>query len=134
MRATLATFTAMFLAAAAQADTASETFMAERLALFGKGDAAGLLAQYAPDATVMTPMGVLHGSDQIKAMIDGIIGEFTQPGVRFELLSQMAAGDVVVFTWSAETPVNVYDLGVETYVLKDGLIEYQTFAAKVAPR
>lgn len=57
----------------------AEKFAADRLALFGKGDAAGLLAQYAEYATVMTPMGVLHGPGEIKGMIDGIIGEFAQP-------------------------------------------------------
>ena len=111
----------------------AEQFAADRLALFGKGDAAGLLAQYAEDATVITPMGVLHGRDQIKGMIDGIIGEFAQPGVRFTLISQNAEGAVVSFTWSADTGINLYDLGAETYVLKDGLVEYQTFAAKVTP-
>jgi hypothetical protein len=112
----------------------AEKFAADRLALFGKGDAAGLLAQYAENATVITPMGVLQGRDQIKPMIDGIIAEFAQPGVTFHLISQNAVGAVVSFTWSAETAANVYGLGAETYVLKDGLVEYQTFAAQVTPR
>jgi hypothetical protein len=111
----------------------AEKFAADRLALFGKGDTAGLLAQYANDATVITPMGVLHGRDQIKGMIDGIIGEFAQPGVKFTLISQNAEDAVVAFTWSADTGKNIYELGVETYVLKDGMVEYQTFAAKVTP-
>ena len=112
----------------------AEKFAAHRLAYFGKGDAAALLAQYAEDATVILPTGVLHGRDQIKGMIDAIIGEFAQPGVKFTLIGQAAEGEVATFTWSAETAVNIYDLGAETYVLKDGLITYQTFAAKVAAR
>ena len=114
-------------------DTA-EKFAADRLALFGKGDAAGLIAQYAEDAIVITPMGVLRGRDQIKGMIDGIIGEFAQPGVTFNLQTRNAEGDVVAFTWNAVTASNTYDLGAETYFLKDGMVEYQTFAAKVTPR
>lgn len=134
MNLTLAALTALTLATAAHSETATEKFATARLALFGKGDAAGLLAQYAPDATVITPNGVLHGPDQIKGMVDGIIGEFHQPDVKFTLISQMTAGDVATFTWSAETAKNIYDLGAETYVLKDGRITYQTFAAKVAAR
>ena len=118
----------------AQDNVMAEKFAADRLANFGKGDAAALLAQYADEATVITPMGVLHGRDQIKGMIDSIVGEFAQPGVSFTLISQNAVGNVVAFTWSADTGSNVYDLGAETYVLADGLITYQTFAAKVTPR
>ena len=130
------TATALLSGTTAMADdnAAAQKFAAERLTLFGKGDAAGLLAQYADDATVISPMGVLQGRDQIKAMIDGIIGEFAQPGVTFNLLTQNAEGDVVAFTWTAVTARNTYDLGAETYVLKDGRIDYQTFAAKVTPR
>ena len=118
----------------AQDNAMAEKFAADRLANFGKGDAAALVAQYADDATVISPMGVLHGRDQIKGMIDGIIAEFAQPGVKFTLQSQNAVGDVVAFTWSAKTLKNTYTLGAETYVLKDGMIEYQTFAAAVTPR
>ena len=121
-------------AALASDNSAAEKFAANRLAFFGKGDAAAILNQYAEDATVVTPNGVLHGKAQIKTMIDGIIGEFAQPGVKFNLISQKAEGPIVAFTWSAETAKNVYDLGAETYVLKDGLAEYQTFAAKVQPK
>ena len=39
----------------------------------------------------------------------------------------------MAFTWSADMAKNLYDLGAETYVLKDGRIEYQIFAAKVTP-
>ena len=124
------------LGSAAQAadNAAAEKFAADRLAYFGKGDAAAILNQYADDATVVTPQGVLHGKGQIKGMIDGIIGEFAQPGVKFNLISQKAEGPIVQFVWSAETAKNIYDLGTETYVLKDGKAEYQAFAAKVQPK
>ena len=66
-------------------------------------------------------------------MIEGIIGEFAQPGVTFELLSQHAVGPIVSFTWTAQTASNDYRLGAETYVLEDGLATFQTFAASVTP-
>lgn len=115
-------------------NSVAEKFAADRLAYFGAGNAEAILAQYADDAIVITPMGVLHGRAEIKGMIDGIIAEFAQPDVKFNLLSQHAEGDVVSFMWTAETGLNTYDLGAETYVLKDGLAQYQTFAAKVTPR
>ena len=132
----LAATAALFASTLAQAadNAMAQKFAADRLAFFGKGDAAAILKQYAEDATVITPNGVLHGRAQIKGMVDGIIAEFAQPGVKFDLKSQAAEGPIVTFMWAAETGKNVYDLGAETYVLKDGLAEYQTFAAKVTPR
>jgi hypothetical protein len=120
--------------AIAEDNAMAEAFAAARLAHFAAGDTAALTAQYAEDAVVISPMGVLRGRDQIRAMIEGIIAEFGQPGVSFELLSQNAVGPVVAFTWTATTGANVYELGAETYVIEDGLATYQTFAARVAPR
>jgi hypothetical protein len=115
-------------------NTVAQKFAADRMAAFGKGDAAALLAQYTEDAVAITPMGVLHGRAEIKGLVDGIISEFAQPGVKFEFLSQTSEGDIVTFVWKAETAKNVYDFAAETYVLKDGLASVQTFAAKVIPK
>ena len=112
----------------------AEKFAADRLAAFGRGDVAALLAHYAEDAVVVTPAGILRGRDQIRGMIEGIIAEFAQPGVVFELLSQHAVGPVVTFSWRAETAANRYDLGAETYFLDGGRAAFQTFAARVTPR
>ncbi len=128
----------VYFAAAAHvfaADNAmAQKFAADRMAAFGKGDAAALLAQYAEDAVAITPMGVLHGRAEIKGLVDNVIAEFAQPGVKFEFLSQTSEGDIVTFVWKAETAKNVYDFAAETYVLKDGLAAVQTFAAKVVPK
>jgi ketosteroid isomerase-like protein len=108
-------------------------FADDRLAAFGRGDAAALVAQYRDDAVVITPQGKLAGP-QIRGMIEGIVAEFAQPGVKFDLIAREAEGPVATFVWKAETARNLYELGSETYVLKDGKVAYQTFAAKVTPR
>jgi ketosteroid isomerase-like protein len=111
----------------------AEKFAADRLAAFGRGDIETLIAQYADDATVLGPAGVLHGKAQIRGMIEAIVREFAQPGVRFELISQNAVGPIVSFAWSATTGANTYELGAETYVIAEGRATHQTFAAKVTP-
>lgn len=113
----------------------AELFAAARLAGFARGDVEALTGQYAPDATVVTAEAVLRGREQIRPMIEGIIQEFARPDTAFVLLSQRAEGPIVAFTWSAETERNSYALGAETYVLNgDGLVQHQTFAAKVQPK
>ena len=118
---------------AAAGNAPAEAFAAERLAAFGRGDVAALVAHYQDGATVISPLGPLHGREQIKGMIEGIIAEFAQPGVSFEMISQHALGPIVTFNWKARTKLNDYHLGAETYVLEDGLVAFQTFAASVTP-
>jgi len=119
---------------AAAGNEMAEKFAADRAAAFYSGNVAALVSQYRPDAIVITPAGVLSEPAQIKALIEGVIGEFAQPGTKFELITQAAIGDVVTFVWKADTAINIYDLGAETYVLKDGLVAYQTIAFKVAAK
>jgi len=84
------------------------------------------LPQYRDDAVVITPEARLAGP-QIRGMIEGIIAEFARPETRFDLIARAAEGPIATFVWKAETARNVYDLGSETYVLKDGKVAYQTF-------
>ena len=112
----------------------SQQFASDRLAAFSRGDVEAIMAQYQPDAVVITPQGTMRGTAQIRPMIEGIIGEFAKPGVTFNLLHQAAEGPVVNFVWKADTGSNLYDLGTETYLQIDGKAAYQTFAAKMSPK
>ena len=108
----------------------AEKFLADRIAAFARGDLDTLVAQYGDNAIVITPMGTLADRASIRSMMEGVVAEFAQPGVKFEMLSQAAIGEVVTFAWKAETARSVYDLGAETYVVRDGLVAYQTLALK----
>jgi hypothetical protein len=63
-------------------------------------------------------------------MFEGLVAEFGQPGVTFELLNSDATGDTAFIVWKAETGKAVYELGTDTYVIQDGKIVMQTVAAK----
>jgi uncharacterized protein (TIGR02246 family) len=119
---------------ASAADMMAKEFADARIAAFGKGDVETLLAQYADDATVFTPGGVLHGKEQIRPMMEAVVAEFAQPGVTFNMVAVGALGQVVTFTWTAETNANVYELGSEAYVLADGKAVYQTLLTRTRPK
>ena len=55
-------------------NSSAEAFAAARLANFGSGNIEGLLAQYADDATIISPMGVIDTAEDRHGMIAGIIG------------------------------------------------------------
>ena len=50
------------------------------------------------------------------------------------MLKQDIDGDTAYIVWKAETADNRYDLGTDTFVVKDGKIATQTFAGKVSPK
>jgi len=47
---------------------------------------------------------------------------------------QLVEGDYAYILWSAETPDNVYELGTDTFVVRDGKIMAQSFTGKITPK
>jgi hypothetical protein len=62
------------------------------------------------------------------------LAEFGKPGTVFSMQQQSVAGDYAYVVWTAETAENVYELGTDTHVVRDGKIVAQSFAAKITPK
>lgn len=106
----------------------------DHLGDFGKGDVDAIVANYAPDAVIMFPGGMKKGHAEIRAMFEGLVQEFGQDGVTFEMLNNEAHGEVGLIVWKAETPKAVYELGADTFIVRDGVIVHQTVAAKTTTK
>jgi hypothetical protein len=79
----------------------------------------------------MTPNGaVLRGLQQIAPFFQAFFAEFAKPGASFSMGQRVIEGEIAYITWSAETADNVYELGTDTFVIRNGRIATQTFAAK----
>ena len=111
------------------------------LKCFGDGDLAGLLADYVPDTVVFRPLGfggpgggVAKGPTALRAVFSIVLAEFARPGTRFEMRQQAIEGDYGYIVWEAETAQNVYELGSDTFIVKDGKIVAQSIAAKIVPK
>ena len=50
------------------------------------------------------------------------------------MVKQIAEGETACIVWSAETADNVYELGTDTFVVRDSKIVTQTFAGKLVPK
>jgi ketosteroid isomerase-like protein len=97
-------------------------------------DLQAVLADYTPDAVMIVPTGVLRGVNEIRPFFEALIIEFSQPGATFNLQQQEIEADVGYIRWAAETASNNYELGTDTFVVRDGKIVAQTFAFKATPQ
>ncbi len=101
---------------------------------FGENDLEGILSDYAPDALLFTPNGPLRGADAIRPFFRAMLAEFAKPGAAISMKHQSVEGDYAYVWWTAETADNVYELGTDTTVVRDGKIVAQSFARKITPK
>jgi SnoaL-like domain len=101
---------------------------------FWEGNLEGILSDYAPGAVLFTPAGPLRGPEAIGSFFKALLAEFGKPGAVFSLKEQFVEGDHAYILWTAETADNCYELGTDTFVVRDGKIAVQSFAGKTTPR
>lgn len=101
------------------------------LKCFGEGDLEGILSDYAPDAVLFTSDGPLRGSDAIKPLFQAMVAEFGKPGATFSMKQQFVEAEYAYILWTAETADNVYEVGTDTFVVRDDKIVAQSFTGKV---
>ena len=104
------------------------------LKCFGEGDLEGILSDYAPSAVLFTADGALRGVNAIRPLFQAMVAEFGKPGATFSMKQQFVEGDHAYILWSAETADNVYELGTDTFVVRDGKIVAQSFTGKITPK
>jgi len=112
----------------------TQDVLKHHLACFGKGDLDGIMEDYTAASRLFTPNGVLRGTAAIRELFVTLFSEFAKPGMSFEMLRQEVDGDTAYIVWKAETADNRYELGTDTFVVKDAKIVIQTFAGKISPK
>lgn len=63
-----------------------------------------------------------------------MLEEFGKPGASFSLKQRSVEGDHAYIVWTAQTADNVYELGTDTFVVRNGKIAVQSFASKTTAR
>jgi ketosteroid isomerase-like protein len=101
---------------------------------FGEGDLEGILSDYAPGAVLFTPNGPLRGIDEIRSFFQAMLSEFGKPGTTFSMKLRSVVNEFSYVVWTAETADNVYEMGTDTQVVRDGKIVAQSFAGKITPK
>lgn len=108
--------------------------VSQHLKCFGERDLNGVLADYSPDAVLFIPGGPLRGPAAIKPFFQTLISEFSKPGASFSLQQKHSEGEYGYILWSAESADNTYEAATDTFIVRNGKIVAQSFAAKVTPK
>ncbi len=101
---------------------------------FAEYDLDGVVADYSSDAVFFIPSGPLKGRDAIKRFFEPLISEFARPGSSFTMRQRCVDGDHAYILWTAETAENSYEFATDTFVVRNGKIIGQSFAAKIKPK
>jgi ketosteroid isomerase-like protein len=114
--------------------TSTKDVIDHHLKAFSERDLKGVLSDYAPSVVFFTQHGPLRGPDAIRPLFQTMIAEFAKPGAAFNMKEQFVDGDYAYILWTGETADNVYELGTDTFIVRDGKIVAQSFTGKVTPK
>jgi ketosteroid isomerase-like protein len=95
------------------------------------GDMDELLSDYADDAVLITPRGVLRGKDGVRQAFTALFGELPNP--RLDVPTQIFEGDVLFLEWTATSDKGRVSDGIDTFVFGDDGIRVQTVRYTVEP-
>ena len=120
--------------------TSTKEILDRRLKALDARDLDGILADCAADIVALTPAGffsrdgVLQGKPAMRQAFQALFADFAKPGASFTMKQVSIVGDYAYIVWNAETPDNIYEPASDTYVVRDGKIVAQSFAAKITPK
>jgi SnoaL-like domain len=83
---------------------------------------------------LFVPAGPLNGPAAIRSFFETLIVEFAKPGSAFVMQLRCVDGDHAYILWTAETEDNSYEFATDTFVVQNGKIIAQSFAAKTKPK
>jgi len=113
------------------ASTQTENTLLHHLHAIGAGDIDAIMKDYAEEAVLCTPEGMLRGPDQIRPMFEMVVTKVLPPGSTVKIVRQIVEGDLAYVVWSAESASYTIPLGTDTFVMREGKIVTQTFAAQL---
>jgi hypothetical protein len=91
-----------------------------------------IVRDYDPRAVLYAPDNVYRGVDEIRYFFETFLSNLPDKGLLlFRMLTQEAHGEVGYIVWSVG---ELIPLGTDTFVVKDGKIIQQTYAAYIGPR
>ncbi len=113
----------------------TQAVLDHHLESFGAGDVDELLKDYTEDSVFISPDGRLTGLDALRMAYEGFFSGLFQPGsYEFTMDAMDIEGEVAFIAWHSSNEGAEVTLGTDTFIIRDGKIAVQTFAAKIEER
>lgn len=105
----------------------TEATLTHHLQAFAEGDINAILADYVEESILYTPDGPLRGLLKLREFFSGML-ENAPPGFmeNFEMVQQDVEGELAYIVWKSGSAA---PLGTDTFIVRNGKIVVQTFAA-----
>ena len=108
----------------------TDAVLDNHLAAAQRGDLEGVLSDFSEDSVLFLPQGPVRGMAGLHEFYKAFLTK-PPPGFpkAFELLRRDVDGEIAYIVWKAEPGVK---LATDTFLVRDGKIMVQTFAAYLA--
>ena len=94
-------------------------------------DLEAVVSDYTDKSILITQDATYTGTEGIRVFFDGLIKHFPKQQSSFELDKLVVNDELAYIVWHANTPSLDVPYGTDTFILKDGKIHQQTFAAQL---
>lgn len=91
-----------------------------------------IVADYADDAVMISPVGVTHGKVGVREAFRRLLADL--PDAVWDVKKQTYAGDMLLLEWAADAAESRADDGVDTFVFRDGMIQAMTVHYTMQPK
>ena len=108
-----------------------EQILDDHMYYLGIGDVEKTLEDYAPDAFMINQNKVIRGTQELRAHFANSVKNVLTPGTKSETLIKQCVDNVGYVVWKAETDKLIFSYASDTFVIENGKITAQTFAAVV---
>lgn len=113
----------------------TKAVLKHHLAAFSAGDVAEVLEDYSDDSVLLMPDATVRGRKALDATFEGLFSGLFEPGTYdFTMDVMKVEGDVAYIVWHARCASAEVVFATDTFVVRDGKIVTQTFAAKIDPK
>jgi limonene-1,2-epoxide hydrolase len=109
-----------------------EEIFEHHAAAVNAADLDAMVHDYAEDAVVMSPDGVVRGREAVRSLLAGALSAL--PDGSFEAVTQVYSEDALLLRWRADSAANVVPDGIDTFIFADGKIRLHTMTFSVVPK
>jgi predicted SnoaL-like aldol condensation-catalyzing enzyme len=108
----------------------SKNFLMHHLNSFLNNDLDAVISDYTSESVLITPTATYTGKKEIREFFAALVKYFPKQKTNFVLDRTVINNDMLYILWHAQSPlINVY-LGTDSFIIMDGKIHQQTYAAQ----